>query len=109
MEPNELVTKLCWLKAKDGERFFDPVITAMECVQTFIESNADYNDGQLERMLYKEYGVHAEQWLIAVDFFEMLNTYGFDPVYRAESYAAQNDLEPVDWGWLNESLFDVKL
>lgn len=109
METNELVTKLCWMKAYSGQLFYPPEETAMECTQSLIDELDRPSISKQERILYRGVGEHSHAWTEAVDFFETLDSCGFDPVYRAEYYAEQNDLEPIDWSWLENTSFDVKI
>lgn len=106
---DDMLNKLCWMKATSGERFYPPKETAMECTESLIDGMDSPSISEQSRILYREVGEHNRAWTEAVDFFEALDTYGFDPVYRAEYYADQHDCSEPDWEWLKETSFDVNL
>lgn len=95
--PDELVTFMCWFMATQGERFFEPDETAKECIDSL-----DLEDEVLQGI---EHGKHQRAWLDAVEFFEQLEAYGYDPKYRANYYieAASDDLPAIDWRWWGEA------
>lgn len=101
---DELVDKLCWMWAKDGERFYPPDETAKGCIE-------DWKEGlgkELDEGDYRwELGQHERALDEAREKFRHLKSLGFDPEARAERFIEEarehgDDLSSIDWEWWEE-------
>lgn len=107
-DPDEFVSWLCWMWAQDGERFYPPDETAMECLEAL--SDDDTNAIEHDVMYEREYAEHCRAYTEAVSKFRDASMWGFDPIERAAREHRDllnraehaEEIGPIDWTWLGD-------
>jgi len=114
-ESEDFLNWLCWMWAQDGERFYPPEETAVECVDAVRdEYEENYSGYMLTTKLAQAYqwevGQHSRAYTEAVTRFRDCARRDFAPIERAAR--EQHDLrkkadddydKQIDWSWLKDN------
>lgn len=102
---DEFLDQLCWMWARDGERFYPPEQTARECMEG---AEIDVGTPEWNQAFNREYGEHSRAYIEATMKFEDALHWGFDPIERAAREhrdlmeRATVKIDPIDWSFLGD-------
>lgn len=106
---DEMLDYLCWYFATEGMNFYPPEETAEDCMDSVEDMYEKRSEDDWIESFGWERGQHSRAWTTATEFFVQMDTYGFDPVMRAEREQRRTNaqiegegLRDLDWEWLRK-------